>query len=131
MSCPSVRGTILTIIDRFSKVAHFITLPALPTSREIADILEAEIVVPSMQVHMRCCQCTWNKACAALLRATTGPRPLSMFWARRSGSFPRTFPLRIDRLTLFCVVCLVYVFYVVGMLAGFSCYLLLSSTAPS
>ncbi|XP_061907774.1 uncharacterized protein LOC133652739 [Entelurus aequoreus] len=36
--------TILTIIDRFSKAAHFIPLPKLPSSAETADLLTTHIV---------------------------------------------------------------------------------------
>ena len=40
-SLPPSEGntTILTVIDRFSKAAHFIALPKLPSSRETADLL--------------------------------------------------------------------------------------------
>ncbi|KAI2655590.1 Transposon Tf2-6 polyprotein [Labeo rohita] len=38
---PTSQGnnTILTIVDRFSKAAHFVALPKLPTARETADLL--------------------------------------------------------------------------------------------
>lgn len=37
---PSV---ILTVVDRFSKFAHFVLLPKLPTARETADVLVREV----------------------------------------------------------------------------------------
>ncbi|KAI3374462.1 hypothetical protein L3Q82_006280 [Scortum barcoo] len=36
--------TILTIVDRFSKAAHFIALPKLPSVRETADLLTSHVV---------------------------------------------------------------------------------------
>ncbi|KAI3361551.1 hypothetical protein L3Q82_013699, partial [Scortum barcoo] len=36
--------TILTIVDRFSKAAHFIALPKLPSARETADFLTSHVV---------------------------------------------------------------------------------------
>ncbi|XP_064197194.1 uncharacterized protein LOC135257909 [Anguilla rostrata] len=35
---------ILTIVDRFSKAVHFVPLPKLPTARETADLLVAQVV---------------------------------------------------------------------------------------
>ena len=35
--------TVLTIIDRFSKAAHFIALPKLPSASETADLLVAHV----------------------------------------------------------------------------------------
>ncbi|KAK7918601.1 hypothetical protein WMY93_009885 [Mugilogobius chulae] len=42
---PSSQGntTILTIVDRFSKAAHFIALPKLPTAKETADLLVSHV----------------------------------------------------------------------------------------
>lgn len=38
------KTTILTIVDRFSKAAHFIALPKLPTAKETADLLVNHVV---------------------------------------------------------------------------------------
>lgn len=35
--------TILTIVDRFSKMIHFIPLPKLPSAKEIADLLTTHV----------------------------------------------------------------------------------------
>ena len=42
---PPSRGntTILTIIDRFSKAAHFIALPGLPSARETAELMVSQV----------------------------------------------------------------------------------------
>ena len=34
-----VVGAVLTVVDRFSKMAHFIALPKLPSAKETADIM--------------------------------------------------------------------------------------------
>lgn len=31
--------TVLTVVDRFSKMAHFIPLPKLPTAKETAEVM--------------------------------------------------------------------------------------------
>lgn len=42
---PSSDGnnTILTVVDRFSKMVHFIPLPGLATAKETADILLRQV----------------------------------------------------------------------------------------
>ena len=65
--------TILTVIDRFSKAAHFITLPKLPSSRETADLLVKHVFrlhgIPTDIVSDRGPQFTsqvWRAFCGAL-----------------------------------------------------------------
>ena len=65
--------TILTVIDRFSKGAHFIALPKLPSSRETADLLVQHVFrlhgIPVDIVSDRGPQFTsqvWRAFCAAL-----------------------------------------------------------------
>ena len=36
--------TILTMVDRFSKMVHFAALPKLPSAAEIADLLVSHVV---------------------------------------------------------------------------------------
>ena len=65
--------TILTVIDRFSKAAHFIALPKLPSSRETADLLFKHVFclhgIPADIVSDRGPQFTsqvWRAFCKAL-----------------------------------------------------------------
>ena len=65
--------TILTIIDRFSKTAHFLALPKLPSARETADLLVLHVFrlhsIPSDIVSDRGPQFisqVWRAFCAAL-----------------------------------------------------------------
>ena len=65
--------TILTVIDRFSKAAHFIALPKLPSSRETADLLVKHVFclhgMPTDIVSDRGPQFTsqvWRAFCGAL-----------------------------------------------------------------
>ena len=86
---PSSRGNtvILTIIDRFSKTAHFLALPKLPTAKETADLLVAQVFrlhgIPTDIVSDRGPQFTsevWRTFCAALgakVSLTSGFRPQS------------------------------------------------------
>uniref|UniRef100_A0A8C7WRQ0 Gypsy retrotransposon integrase-like protein 1 n=1 Tax=Oryzias sinensis TaxID=183150 RepID=A0A8C7WRQ0_9TELE len=92
---PSQGNTvILTVVDRFSKAAHFIPLTQLPTATELAEILvqnvfrhhgiptdivsdrgpqfisqELELAVPSVQHHLQRCQTIWQQTREALLRS--------------------------------------------------------------
>ena len=65
--------TILIVIDRFSKAAHFIALPKLPSSRETADLLVKHVFrlhgIPTDIVSDRGPQFTlqvWRAFCGAL-----------------------------------------------------------------
>lgn len=64
---------VLTIVDRFSKAAHFIPLPKLPSARETADLLVLHLVrlhgIPTDIVSDRGPQFTsqvWKSFCKAL-----------------------------------------------------------------
>uniref|UniRef100_A0A674BG65 Gypsy retrotransposon integrase-like protein 1 n=1 Tax=Salmo trutta TaxID=8032 RepID=A0A674BG65_SALTR len=66
-------SVILTIIDRFSKVAHFIPISKLPSSRETADLLVSHVLrlhgIPSGIVSDRGPQFSsqvWRDFCTAL-----------------------------------------------------------------
>lgn len=72
---PSSYGNtvVLTIVDRFSKAAHFVPLPKLPSSRETADLLVRHVFrlhgIPSDIVSDRGPQFTsqvWSAFCSAL-----------------------------------------------------------------
>lgn len=72
---PSSNGNtvVLTIVDRFSKFAHFVPLPGLPSSRETADLLVKHVFslhgIPSDIVSDRGPQFTsqvWQAFCLAL-----------------------------------------------------------------
>uniref|UniRef100_A0A8C6UZW3 Gypsy retrotransposon integrase-like protein 1 n=5 Tax=Neogobius melanostomus TaxID=47308 RepID=A0A8C6UZW3_9GOBI len=72
---PSSNGNtvVLTIVDRFSKCAHFVPLPKLPSSRETADLLVEHVFrshgIPSDIVSDRGPQFTsqvWRAFCSAL-----------------------------------------------------------------
>ena len=43
---PTFRGnnTIMTVVDRFSKMVHFVALPKLPSTAEMADLLVSHVV---------------------------------------------------------------------------------------
>ena len=65
--------TILTVIDRFSKAAHFVALPKLPSARETADLLVLHVLrlhgIPSDIVSDRGPQFisqVWRAFCSAL-----------------------------------------------------------------
>ena len=72
---PPSRGntTILTIIDRFSKAAHFVALPGLPSARETAELMVSQVFrihgIPSDIVSDRGPQFisqVWRAFCLAL-----------------------------------------------------------------
>uniref|UniRef100_A0A3Q3B2I2 Gypsy retrotransposon integrase-like protein 1 n=1 Tax=Kryptolebias marmoratus TaxID=37003 RepID=A0A3Q3B2I2_KRYMA len=72
---PSSEGntTILTIVDRFSKMTHLVPLPKLPTSKELSQILAEEVFrlhgLPSDIVSDRGPQfvsCFWREFCGQL-----------------------------------------------------------------
>ncbi|KAI3368665.1 hypothetical protein L3Q82_025402 [Scortum barcoo] len=48
------KTVILTIVDRFSKAAHFVALAKLPTARETADLLTNHVVHPSWHSTGHC-----------------------------------------------------------------------------
>uniref|UniRef100_A0A3P9KS66 Gypsy retrotransposon integrase-like protein 1 n=1 Tax=Oryzias latipes TaxID=8090 RepID=A0A3P9KS66_ORYLA len=86
---------ILTVIDRFSKAAHFIPLPKLPTATEMADILVREVFrhhgIPSDIVSDRGPQFisqVWRAFCSALgatVSLTSGHHPQSNGQAERAN----------------------------------------------
>uniref|UniRef100_A0A3P9M887 Gypsy retrotransposon integrase-like protein 1 n=1 Tax=Oryzias latipes TaxID=8090 RepID=A0A3P9M887_ORYLA len=86
---------ILTVVDRFSKAAHFIPLPKLPTATEMADILVREVLrhhgIPSDIVSDRGPQFisqVWRAFCSALgatVSLTSGHHPQSNGQAERAN----------------------------------------------
>uniref|UniRef100_A0A672HVL4 Gypsy retrotransposon integrase-like protein 1 n=1 Tax=Salarias fasciatus TaxID=181472 RepID=A0A672HVL4_SALFA len=83
----SGKTVILSIVDRFSKAAHFVPLDKLPSARETADLLVSEVVrvhgIPADIVSDRGPQFTsdvWRAFCAALgatVSLTSGFHPQS------------------------------------------------------
>ncbi|KAL0149577.1 hypothetical protein M9458_055104, partial [Cirrhinus mrigala] len=87
---PPSRGNtvILTVVDRFSKAAHFIPLPKLPSAKEgdgsgmspfqcsmgyqppLFPAQEPEAAVPSALAFVRRCRRTWRRAKEVLARAS-------------------------------------------------------------
>uniref|UniRef100_A0A8C5PQ35 Polyprotein n=1 Tax=Leptobrachium leishanense TaxID=445787 RepID=A0A8C5PQ35_9ANUR len=72
---PKSKGhtVVLTVVDRFCKMAHFVPLPKLPTAKELAVVFAREIVrihgVPSEIVSDRGAQfvsCFWRDFCAEM-----------------------------------------------------------------
>uniref|UniRef100_A0A8C5MC51 Gypsy retrotransposon integrase-like protein 1 n=1 Tax=Leptobrachium leishanense TaxID=445787 RepID=A0A8C5MC51_9ANUR len=72
---PKSKGhtVVLTVVDRFSKMAHFVPLPKLPTAKELAVVFAREIVrihgVPSEIVSDRGAQFVsrfWRVFCAEM-----------------------------------------------------------------
>uniref|UniRef100_A0A3B3HTI1 Uncharacterized protein n=1 Tax=Oryzias latipes TaxID=8090 RepID=A0A3B3HTI1_ORYLA len=86
---------ILTVVDRFSKAAHFIPLPKLPTATEMADVLIREVFrhhgIPSDIVSDRGPQFisqVWRAFCSALgatVSLTSGHHPQSNGQAERAN----------------------------------------------
>uniref|UniRef100_A0A8C8DLA6 Gypsy retrotransposon integrase-like protein 1 n=1 Tax=Oryzias sinensis TaxID=183150 RepID=A0A8C8DLA6_9TELE len=94
---PPSRGNtvILTVIDRFSKMAHFIPLPQLPTATETADIMINHVFrhhgIPADIVSDRGPQFisqVWKAFCTALgatVSLTSGYHPQSNGQAERAN----------------------------------------------
>uniref|UniRef100_A0A8C7XSH6 Gypsy retrotransposon integrase-like protein 1 n=1 Tax=Oryzias sinensis TaxID=183150 RepID=A0A8C7XSH6_9TELE len=93
---PSAGNTvILTVIDRFSKMAHFIPLPQLPTATETADIMTKQVFchhgIPLDIVSDRGPQFisqVWKAFCTALgatVSLTSGYHPQSNGQAERAN----------------------------------------------
>uniref|UniRef100_A0A8C5G6N4 Integrase catalytic domain-containing protein n=1 Tax=Gouania willdenowi TaxID=441366 RepID=A0A8C5G6N4_GOUWI len=92
---------ILTIIDRFSKTAHFIALPKLPSARETADLLILHVFrlhgIPADIVSDRGPQFTsevWKTFCSALgasVSLTSGFHPQSNGQTERANQSLETF----------------------------------------
>uniref|UniRef100_A0A3B3IPI7 Gypsy retrotransposon integrase-like protein 1 n=1 Tax=Oryzias latipes TaxID=8090 RepID=A0A3B3IPI7_ORYLA len=87
--------TVLTVIDRFSKMAHFIPLPQLPTATETADLMVKHVFrhhgIPMDIVSDRGPQFTsqvWKAFCSALgatVSLSSGYHPQSNGQAERAN----------------------------------------------
>lgn len=93
---PSQGNTVIfTVIDRFSKSAHFIPLPQLPTATEIANILLHHLFchhsIPADMVSDRSPQFisqVWKALCSALgatVSLTSGYHPQPNGQAERAN----------------------------------------------
>ena len=69
--------TVLTVVDRFSKMTHFIAMPKLPSSKETAEAMMNQVFrihgswycrIPSANAMVRRCHCTWATARQVLVR---------------------------------------------------------------